>query len=527
MGRKAPGGQTAAPLRTWRTAQYTRLSRDDGDKAESDSIAGQKAMLEDYIAGHPELLPTALFVDDGYTGTNFDRPDFRRMLAAIKAGELDCVLVKDLSRFGRDYIGVGQYLERIFPANSVRFIAITDGVDSQNGPYDMLLSVKNVFNEQYARDISKKVKAAFHTKQSRGEFVGAFPSYGYQKDPEHHGKLLVDPVAAVVVARIFSLFEGGMGKIKIAKTLNEEQIPCPSAYKHLNGDKYTNGRRIQNTNYWTYATIHRMLSNQMYAGTMEQGRSQRTALHGKATRLEKDRWMVVPNTHQAIISPEQFARVQALLKRDTRSLDFSQNLSPFAGFLRCGDCGRAMSKTSGAGGVQYCCGSYKRYGPSICTRHGISHRELECILLEDLNTVIASVKNLKEVADGAVVQKPLCNLETQRKKYQGELERLYRLKKAAYEDYREGALPKADYLRYQADYGQREAQLTALLQTLDEVAAPKALEQPWVENLLKYGKLTTLDRATIAEAVEEIRIFEGGRLEITYTFSDQMGCLEG
>ena len=172
----------------WRAALYTRLSREDGDKPESDSIANQRALLEDFAARQPDLQIAGRYSDDGFTGTNFQRPDFQRMIADIEAGKINCVIVKDLSRFGRDYINAGRYLERWFPERGVRFLAVNDHIDSQNGPYDLLLPFKNVFNEQYARDISHKVKSAMQAKQRRGAFIGAFASYGYRKDPQDHNR---------------------------------------------------------------------------------------------------------------------------------------------------------------------------------------------------------------------------------------------------------------------------------------------------------------------------------------------------
>ena len=215
-------------METWRTAAYLRLSREDGDKVESDSIANQHKQLEQYLVEHPELELVDYYADDGYTGTNFDRPAFRRMEEDIHQGKVNCVLVKDLSRFGRDYIEMGRYLEKVFPSQGVRFIAVNDHVDSERGRYDMLLPMKNLFNTKYARDISDKVRSAIHTKQRRGEFVGAFASYGYQKDPDNHNHLLIDPPAAQVVQRIFDLFERGEVKVRIAKLLNAEGVPSPS-----------------------------------------------------------------------------------------------------------------------------------------------------------------------------------------------------------------------------------------------------------------------------------------------------------
>lgn len=459
------------------------------------------------------------YCDDGFTGTNFQRPEFQRMISDIEAGRINCVIVKDLSRFGRDYISAGHYLERWFPAHGVRFLAVNDHIDSEKGPYDMLLPFKNVFNEQYARDISHKVKSAVQTKQRKGEFIGAFASYGYRKDPANHNKLLIDPCAAAVIQRIFTLFEEGNGKIKIAKLLNAEAVPCPSEYKKLNGERYHNGQKLGKTTYWTYATIHRILKNQMYIGNMEQGRAPRQTMHGHAKQLARSQWTVVEGTHEPIISRAQWDRVQVLLEKDTRAPAFDQNISPFAGFLRCGDCGRAMSKTNHSGGIYYCCGSYKRYGSGICTCHRISHQELEEIVLEDLNKIIAAAGDLQRLAKEAVPSKKYRNLEAEQKRIQGNLSRIYHLKKSVYEDYRSGLLSKTDYLRYAEDYTQQEKALSNQLLQLPQAQPENIFDHPWAASLLKYGKLTELDRITIAETVKEILIFEDGHIEITYLFS--------
>ena len=506
-------------MEVWNTAGYLRLSREDGDKAESDSIANQRKLLEQYIKNHPELHLVDFYQDDGYTGTNFDRPAFRSMEADIRAGKVNCVLVKDLSRFGRDYIEMGRYLERVFPAQGVRFIAVNDHVDSAQGRYDLLLPMKNLFNTQYARDISDKVRSAIRAKQQRGEFVGAFPSYGYRKDPVDHNHLLIDPAAAQVVRRIFDLFEQGYGKVKIAKLLNAEGVPSPSEYKRLLGERYHNGRKLEQTTYWTYATIHRILQNRMYAGCMEQGRNTRPTLHGKAVQRDRSEWTVVSDTHEAIIGPEQWERVQALLGRRTRQPGFAQEQSPFAGFLRCGDCGRGMVKTRHGGGLYYTCGSYQRYGPTVCTSHRISHAILERIVLDDLNQIFASVQDLWALAEEEGNEVPREDAEARQRLEVGRA-RLYRLKKAAYEDYREGLLRREDFQRYQADYERQAKELTAQLRQLEGSKAERA-PSPWVQALLQHGKLTTLDRLTVAETIQQIRIFEAGHIEIIYTCSPQ------
>lgn len=509
-------------MQVWRTAAYLRLSREDGDKAESDSITNQRTMLKQYIQQHPDLELVDFYQDDGYTGTNFDRPAFRRMEEHIRQGHVNCVLVKDLSRFGRNYIEMGRYLEQIFPALGVRFIAINDHVDSQQGKYDMILPIKNLFNTQYARDISEKVRSSIQTKQKRGDFVGAFASYGYRKDPQNHNRLLIDSPAAQVVQRIFQLFEQGAGKISIAKQLNQEGIPSPSTYKKMLGERYHNGRRINQTTYWTYATIHRILQNQMYVGNMEQGRTFRATMHGKARQQNKEQWVVVTGTHEAIISPEQWNRVQQLLHKRTRKLDFSQNQSPFAGFLRCGDCGRAMVKTNAGGGrIYYSCGSYKRYGPQVCTKHSISHAVLEEIVCKDLNQIIAAVHDLKVLEEQTrETAKPVSS--GHKEKLTIALERLKRLKKEAYEDYKDGLLEREEYRSYQHDYQQ---QIQGLERQLSQLEQEQPVEQPWIEQLLRYQSITHLDRVTVAETIREILVYEDGHIHITYTFSNMLGIL--
>lgn len=449
------------------------------------------------------------------------------MLRDIEAGKVNCVIVKDLSRFGRDYIDMGHYLERYFPAHGVRFIAVNDGVDSEKGPYDMLLPLKNVFNTQYAKDISEKVRSAFAVKQRRGEFVGAFATYGYLKDPDVRGHLVVDPMAAAIVHRIFELAAAGVGQVRIAMLLNEEKIPCPSEYKRLMGDKYTNGNRLDSTCYWTYATVHRMLRNEMYLGNMVQRRSVRPSMHGKARALPPDQWAVVGGTHDPIVSRELWDTVQAQITKNTRALDFGQNVGLFAGFLKCGDCGRAMVKTRRGGAIHYTCGSYRRYGAGICTRHYIPQEDLERIILADLNRIIGAVGDLRGLAEENRAEEPLSiNRAGEQRRLQTALERIRRLKQGSYEDYQDKLLSREEYLRYKADYDQQEQLLTEQMDKLQtERPGGAPLEKPWVERLLSLGQLVELDRATVAQTIREIRIFEERRIEIVYLFSEELRSL--
>ena len=326
-------------------AIYIRLSREDGDKEESDSIGNQRKYLAEYVSKSEGLTVYDTYVDDGYTGTSFHRPGFQRMLADIEDGKVNCVVVKDLSRFGRDYIDTGRYLERVFPELGVRFISVSDGIDSIRQAYDMLLPIKNIFNEQYARDISKKIHATVASKQKAGEFIGAFASYGYKKSPIDKNKLVVDEYAAGVVREVFRLYVGGMGKQSIAKRLNAEGVLCPSAYKRANGDNYKNGNRLGNASYWTYATIHAMLKNEMYLGNMVQGKKHQR-MRGRQKVVGKENWVIVNGTHEAIIDLETWEKTQKLLQKKHKDIDLETNKNIFAGFLQCGDCGRSMMKNT-------------------------------------------------------------------------------------------------------------------------------------------------------------------------------------
>ncbi len=508
----------SATKEKYKTARYGRLSREDGDKPESDSIVNQLYLMDDYCSRHPELEVVDDYTDDGFTGTNFDRPGFQRMLRDIEAEKIDCVIVKDLSRFGRDYIDMGYYLERWFPARGVRFIAVNDGVDSLNGPYDMLLPLKNVFNAQYARDISAKVRSAFKAKQRRGEFVGAFASYGYLKDPADHNHLIIDPVAAGTVLRIFEMAAKGIGQIRIAKQLNAEGIPCPSEYKRQMGERYTNGQRLESTRYWTYATIHRMLQNEMYLGSMVSARSVRPDMHSKARSADKSNWIVVPGTHEPIISRQLWDTVQAQISKNARPIDFAGNVSRFAGLLTCGDCGRAMCKTTWNSRVTYSCGSYHRYGSSVCSPHYIREDMLSSVILEDLNRVVAAVTDLRALAERNKAS-PAARQEGEKQRLQAALARIQRLKKSAYEDYRDKLLSREEFIRYKADYDRQERDITQQLKRACADSSNPILRQPWVDELVRAGRLTELDRATLVQTVKSVRVFADGHLEITYLFS--------
>lgn len=520
---------------TFRAALYLRLSREDGDKEESDSIGNQRNLLKRFLVAQEDMVLADIYIDDGFTGTNFKRPDFQRMIADIEAGLVNCVIVKDLSRFGRDYLETGRYIQRYFPEKKVRFIAVNDHVDSKDSIYDMMLPIKNLFNEQYARDISTKVQSSFKAKQRSGEFVGAFPSYGYQRAEYDKHKLVIDPYAGGIVQRIFELYLQGYGKVKIANVLNEEGVLCPTAYKRANGENYKNCNKLPSTLYWTYSTIDHVLKNEMYLGHMVQGKTKRN-MHCRPEYVEEAEWIVVKNTHPAIISKEIWDKTQSLLKRNTRSIDFEQHVSLFAGFLKCGDCGRAMTKKNytdknGKHYHYFSCGTYCRSGRKYCTSHTIKEDVIKEIVLDDLNKVLQSVKDLEKLIEkqSKIIPAAITFSEMEIEKLQSELEKVKKRKREIYEDFKDGLLGKEEYISYREDYLTAEKNLEkkvcAAKDEAKEYGKDDVFQNARIRKLLDTHAITELTRDIVIDLVDCIYIYEGKKIKIVYNFSDELESL--
>lgn len=514
------------------TALYIRLSREDGDRAESLSVANQRLLLTEFLKRQDDLSLYDLYIDDGFTGTNFERPAFMQMMEDIKSRKIQCVIVKDLSRLGRNLPRVSEYINEYFPREKVRFISINDMIDKRYYDFDtnrdMAIDFKNMFNGFYPRDIAGKVRSTFRSKQGDGQFIGAFASYGYRKSPDDHNRLVIDETAAEVVRRIYQMYIGGVGQIAIAKKLNEEGVSCPSEYKKQCGLNYHNGNRLDATSYWTYSTVHRILKNEMYIGSMVQNKSFRQVCKKNAVSLPRDKWIVVENTHQPIIDRDTWNQVQNLLKRNVRQTRLTGSMHLFAGFLRCGDCKRAMVKIVRRGTAVFNCGSYNRYGNRYCSIHGITEAELERIVLEDLNLIIRSAKNIR------------CLIEEEKKKqkkersgfpgdtsmYQSEISRFTKKKEKAYEDYSDGLITKADYLEYRKKYEDRIEVLQSKIDIIHRtVEAESEKQNPWIERLLWHEQLDCLDRETVAEMVSVIYVYADNTIKIVYNFSDELEAL--
>jgi DNA invertase Pin-like site-specific DNA recombinase len=304
---------------TYHAAIYVRLSKEDGDKEESDSIGNQKELISRFLASKPEICIEETFVDDGFSGADFLRPSFQKMLLKLKSGEINCVVVKDLSRFGRNFIETGRFLSTIFPALGVRFIAINDSIDSAGersaADNQVIIPVRNLINDAYLRDISIKVRSQLEVKRRKGDFIGSFPMYGYLRDPDDRHKLIIDPVASETVLDIFHWKIEGMSQKGIADKLNAGGVLCPAEYKRfICGFRYSSGFQINSKALWSAVTVGRILRNESYIGSLVQGR--RTTPNHKVKKvIEKPRedWAIVENHHPAIIDRDDFDVVTRLM----------------------------------------------------------------------------------------------------------------------------------------------------------------------------------------------------------------------
>lgn len=529
---KLKSDNMADEQRKLQTACYIRLSREDGDKAESLSIANQKLQLAQFIENSIDLRLYDYYIDDGYTGTNFERPNFKRMLDDIENRKIQCVVVKDLSRLGRDMPRTTSYIKEYFPSRKVRFISVNDSVDKKyydvDISEDMMIDFKNMFNGFYPRDIAAKVRSTFKSKQCNGQFIGAFASYGYKKSPSDNNKLIIDEEAAGVVRRIFHLYNSGEGQLTIVKQLNDEGIPCPSEYKKKCGLNYHNSNRLEKTAYWTYSTVHKILQNEMYIGNMVQNKSFRQVCKKEAVGLPREKWIVVENTHEAIIDKETWNRTQNLLNRGARQLKLNDNIHIFAGFLKCGDCERAMVKIKRRGITYFNCGSYNRYGKKFCSIHSITEQELEQIVLQDLNTIIQSVKNLSQIIEEEQKkdQNAYVNSLGDIKCYQREIAKIIQKKERLYQDYADDIITRDEYIKYKVMYEREIAIRQDKIDVIEKIRAERTITiNPWIERLLRYESIEHLDRASVVEMISMIYVYENHTVKIVYNFSDELEML--
>ena len=533
----------SAVLCPWRAALYIRLSRDDGDKLESNSVTNQREILREHLKLHPDIAIHDTYIDDGWSGTNFDRPGFQRMMEDIYAGHINCVIVKDLSRFCRNASEGGQYLDNVFVRYRVRFIALNNGIDTASGNMNaatqlISVGVTNVINESVAATTSVNVRGTLNVNRQQGKFIGSFPTYGYLKDPNDHHKLIIDEETAPIVRLIFQRFLAGMSIMGIAKELNSMGIPNPSAYKRSKGMKYRHPAGETNDGLWPDSSVRRILRNEMYIGNMIQGRNTTISYKIKQCRaVPKEDWIRVEGTHEAIIDRNTFEKAQSLFNRNIRKSVKNDEILLFSGLIRCGHCGRIMSKKTNRHSYgtyhYYRCTTHNRMDTGKCTAQTIRVDRLEKAVLVYLQTMVdvsveyetllEKIRHSGSRKNGsAALEKTLAQQQSQREGYQKAMLELY-------PDWKSGILSQSEYLSLKADLLSKiqalDTSISQLQETLDQYAGGMAQDNAFLISFQRYHNFTELNRAMLVELVKEIRVYEGGRLEIELNFQDELQTL--
>lgn len=527
-------------LKTYRCAIYLRLSKEDDDivtcaKQQSNSIENQKEYIEDFLKAHPEILIVDYYIDDGYSGVNFERPAFQRMLQDIRDKKIDCVIVKDLSRLGRNYIEVGKYIERLFPFLGVRFIAINDNYDSADDTApsnNIIIPFKNLINDAYCRDISIKIRSHLEIKRKKGEFIGAFAPYGYMRGTEKN-KLLKDPFASEIVKEIFQMKLDGVSQQRIADELNELGILSPAEYKKNQGSGYKAAFQKNIKAKWTAMAIHRILSNEVYIGTLVQGKESTPNYKVKVREKKPEEdWIKVSNAHEAIIAESDFDVVQEIMERDTRVAEGKRAVSLFSGYLTCADCGCSMvRKKAGCSSVQYiyyvCSGNKKN--KEHCSSHRISENELIDAVKKTVQLHIKYLNDLQESirvardASGNYEQVKLIALQTEKK--EAEIVKNQHLKIECYEDYKEGLISQEEYLLFKNELESRienaKDSLLALKRKNQLLTSEDVEKQAWIEAFIS-NQGTDFTRAKLVQLINRIYVYEDRRIEIVFRYQDEM-----
>lgn len=521
----------------WNVGIYARLSKEDekedelnGAIDESESIKNQISFLKKFVKENKWNL-FDIYVDDGYTGLNFDRPDFKRIIEDAKQKKINLIISKNLSRLGRDHIGIGSLLEKFFPENKIRYIAVTDNIDTgeKNNSADYS-SFKSLINDFYSRNTSKDIKSSLNDKRKDGLFIGSFAPYGYIKDPQNKNKLIIDDYAASIVVKIFNLYLEGKGYNSIAYLLNSEGILNPTAYKQKVLKENIRGQN--KTDLWDGTTVKTILCNLNYTGCMAQGKFEKASYKSKKLlSVPMENWFVVPDKHKAIISKEKFKSVQELMNKKRRSSNVHGERTEkiFSGFVFCGDCGNYMTYVkSNPNYTQLICSGYKRYSKNFCTRHSIKEEVLldivtskikEYIKNINLRTLKIDINNIKKIQENKLnfIEKEIKNIQ----KRKNEIGKIF---KNLYVDKIKGIVSEEEFLELKNNFSSERKQLDNELINLqtkaNQTVNKNEIEQnEEIEKIIqKVLELDEIDRLTLTKLIDKIEIFENQKVKIKFKF---------
>lgn len=539
------------PEKIYNVAAYVRLSV-EGDKLEKnrEAISTQRYMLEKYIEKQPDMRLTAVFCDNGETGTDFERPGFEQMMDEVRHRKIDCIVVKDLSRFGRNYVETGYYLEKIFPYMGIRLVAVNDGYDTLSGDTDeMVVSLKNLVNDLYAKDISRKINSTFETMRAKGQITSGHPPYGYLRSREDRHRLVIDQETAPVIRDIFQWRLEGEGMAQIARRLNDRGVLSPPMFHYRHGNRKDKPSGVSAI--WRAYHVRFMLQNPAYAGHMAQGKVKESLSDGiPLKKTAREEWVIVKNTHEGIIDQETFDRAQELVeqrRQESRKIrgkyETTENI--LKGFLICEDCGTKMMRyksVSPAGTPRYVfnCRVYgENLGGQGCSIKSVGEPELKECILQSLQVQIGLAVELEGMLERLQKKTKFREkgeeLSDRKKQLQQKIKRNISLRGSLYESLSDHTLTEAEYLSLKRQY---EEDAERLREELEEAEKEErqgiwalSLQNKWITTLKKYqkrmasGEKLELSRQMAVELVKQIRVSGYSEVEITWNFQDEFARL--
>ncbi len=522
----------------WSVGEYNRLSKEDGDKPESDSIQNQHSINQkhlEYLREQGEQIESVtVYSDDGYAGGNFKRPRYQALIRDIESGKINCIIFKDNSRLGRNYPELGRLMEDYFPQKGVRVISVLNNLDSVKDPRgycSAIVSFSNIVNDDYIRQLSIKIKCTLTMKRERGEFIGNYAPFGYQKDPADRHRLVVDEEQAEIVRKIFDWYEDGMSASSIAKRLNAMQIMTPGDFKIRDGCKsfITHDRNSSKLHAWTTTTIATILKNEVYIGNMVQGKHKSVSYRSKKMMLtDESEWTVVEGTHVPIISDEQFAIIHERFARRTRISPGKTHVYPLSGLVSCGACGHRMNRVVSQGYARYRCMT-RTYAPDKCQCPSIKEEYLEELILQTLQSLIARLVDVKAVIDAARQFKTINGAKNEYmlalNKAKREQERLQDAQFHLYDDLQSGLIPKTQYLqfqkRYEAEITVQKVKIEQLNQCLIHLKEARQQDDEFVAFFQKYGNIQKLDWDTVNQLIQKVVFHDKQHVDIYFRFADE------
>lgn len=547
MARKSRKNTVAEPVlikpvdKVYRAGLYARISVETERKREADTIGNQLQLLKDYVSEHSDLTVFDIYSDDDISGTDFIRPEFSRMMNDLRDGKIDCIIVKDLSRLGRNYLESGEYIEMVFPFFRCRFISVTDRFDTKFQQADISVQLKNMANEMYAKDISRKICSTMRTIQDQGKFAGSRAPYGYRLDPADKHHLIIDEETAPIVKQLFELLAEGNTVHYVATTMNARGIPSPGRLLYERGIATTD--HFKNSK-WYMQTVRRILQDEIYLGWMVSGKF-RSTYHSTGKKgsqpVPREEWIITKGTHEPIVTEEHFNKVQEYFVRMKEEHgqaavynSKSKKASIFKGHLRCGECGQAMflrnKHSHGKVTAWYYCALHENYNSTYCVKKAVKKQDVEDIALKLIRTQIKLFTDAREMII-ALNKKESSKTKhriygDQIRNVKKQIEKYMSLKASLYEDFANGVLSQSDYISMGQEYAQKADELRIFLAELEKEAQKYsqtyAMNGSWAQIIEQYQNADTLTEEMIDAFIDEMILYNNGHVEVKFRFKDEL-----